>query len=220
MVIRDGLNCTALCLLYRNLVVIESEMKEVIPNRRDSAFGVLRRQNLAWKGVWLLAYYSFASILPGSPLPGARLGGWLRQFLARRIFKHVGQDVKIAKGVYFGSGKNVEIGSYSSLNTRCWLSNDVVIGENVMTGPEVMMISSSHNFDRHDVSMREQGAPPNRPVVIGNDVWIGARCILLPGVHIGDHCIVAAGSVVTKSTEPWSIVGGNPARIIRMRKEG
>lgn len=88
-----------------------------------------------------------------------------------------------------------------------------------MMGPEIIIISGSHNFERTDISMREQGAPPRRAVVIGNDVWIGTRSIILPGVNIGSHSIIGAGSVVTKDVPEWAIVAGNPAKIIRFRNE-
>ena len=66
--------------------------------------------------------------------------------------------------------------------------------------------------------MMEQGFEEERPVVIGNDVWIGDRVIILPGVHVGDGSILAAGAVVTKDVPPYAIVGGVPAKLIRMRK--
>lgn len=86
-----------------------------------------------------------------------------------------------------------------------------------MMGPDVMIISRSHGFDRTDVPMYRQVEADPKPVVIEDDVWIGARAILLPGVTIGEGTIVGAGSVVTKSVLPYSIVAGNPARIVRSR---
>ena len=67
--------------------------------------------------------------------------------------------------------------------------------------------------------MRVQGASDSRPITIDNDVWIGLRAMIMPGVTIGDHAIVAAGSVVTKDVPEWAIVGGNPAKIIKSRKD-
>jgi maltose O-acetyltransferase len=66
--------------------------------------------------------------------------------------------------------------------------------------------------------MMEQGFEEERPVRIGNDVWIGDRVIILPGVTIGDGCIIGAGSIVTHDTPPYSISAGNPARVIRYRR--
>ena len=67
--------------------------------------------------------------------------------------------------------------------------------------------------------MWKQKSEEPRPITIGNDVWIGSRVIILPGVHVGDGSVIGAGSVVTKDVEPYSIVAGNPARLIRKRVE-
>ena len=92
-----------------------------------------------------------------------------------------------------------------------------LIGRDVMMGPYVMMLSGSHNFERLDIPMREQGAPDRRAIIIGDDVWIGAKTIILPGVCVGSHSIIGAGSVVTKDVAPYSIIGGSPAKLIKMR---
>ena len=189
-----------------------------LPNFKDSPTSVLFRQKLGRRAIWLLIYYFIARQLPNSPLPGSSSAGRLRLFCATRIFRSVGTDVTIHSGVSFGSGRRVEIGDYSSLNANCSISNDTVIGSDVMMGPEVLVLSGSHNFNRVDIPMREQGAPDREPVVIGSDVWIGARSILLPGVSIGSHAIVGAGSIVTSNIPEWSIAAGNPARVLSYRK--
>ena len=86
-------------------------------------------------------------------------------------------------------------------------------------GTDVTIITRNHRFDRTDIPMMEQGFEEERPVYIGNDVWIGDRALILPGVHIGDGSIIAAGAVVTKDVSPYSIVAGVPARKIRDRFE-
>ena len=86
-------------------------------------------------------------------------------------------------------------------------------------GTDVTIITRNHRFDRTDIPMMEQGFEEERPVYIGNDVWIGDRVLILPGVHIGDGSIIAAGAVVTKDVPPYSIVAGVPARKIRDRFE-
>lgn len=88
-----------------------------------------------------------------------------------------------------------------------------------MMGTDVIIITRNHRFDRTDIPMMEQGFEEERPVYIGNDVWIGDRVLILPGVHIGDGSIIAAGAVVTKDVPPYSIVAGVPARKIRDRFE-
>ena len=88
-----------------------------------------------------------------------------------------------------------------------------------MMGTDVTIITRNHRFDRTDIPMMEQGFEEERPVYIGNDVWIGDRALILPGVHVGDGSIIAAGAVVTKDVPPYSIVAGVPARKIRDRFE-
>lgn len=86
-----------------------------------------------------------------------------------------------------------------------------------MMGPYCLIYTSNHCMDRVDVPMWRQGFTEVRPVVIEDDVWIGARVTLLPGVHIGRGSVIGAGSVVTKDVPAYSIVGGNPARVLKYR---
>ncbi len=88
-----------------------------------------------------------------------------------------------------------------------------------MMGQECAILTTNHRFDRLDIPMNEQGCSEIKPVVIGNDVWIGMHCIILPGVHIGNGAIIGAGSVVTKNVPDFAIVGGNPAKLISFRKQ-
>ena len=91
------------------------------------------------------------------------------------------------------------------------------IGENVMMGPDVTILSQTHNIERTDIPMGKQGMR-EAEVIIGNDVWIGMRSIIMPGVKIGDGAVIGAGAVVTKDVPDYAIVGGVPARIIKYRK--
>ena len=86
-----------------------------------------------------------------------------------------------------------------------------------MMGPEVVILSFNHDFSDIGKPMRLQGKAQEKPVVIGNDVWIGTRAIILPGVRIGDGAIIGAGSIVTHDVDPYAIVAGNPAKTIRFR---
>ena len=88
-----------------------------------------------------------------------------------------------------------------------------------MMGPYCTMMTYSHNHNRIDIPMNQQGFETEKIKFIGNDVWIGRNVIILPNANIGNHCIIGAGAVVTKDVPDYAIVGGNPARIIRMRNE-
>ena len=95
----------------------------------------------------------------------------------------------------------------------------VMIGKDVMMASEVIILTANHTFDRLDIPMRLQGARDVKPVRIGDDVWIGMRSIILPGVQIGRGAVIGAGAVVTKDVPEYAVVGGNPAKVIKFRNE-
>jgi maltose O-acetyltransferase len=119
--------------------------------------------------------------------------------------------------VYVGFGRGIIIGSNSGLGIGADLHGPLTIGDNVMISPSVMIHTTNHAFKDASVLIGAQGYDPPRPVLIEDDVWIGARAIILPGVTIGRGSVVGAGAVVAKSIEPFSIVVGNPARVIGSR---
>lgn len=88
-----------------------------------------------------------------------------------------------------------------------------------MMGPDVTIYGSNHAYDRTDIPMTQQGFKKYPPVVIEDDVWIGGHVIINAGRTIKKGSIVAAGSVVTKDFPEYSIIGGNPAKLIKIRIE-
>ena len=86
-----------------------------------------------------------------------------------------------------------------------------------MMGPDVTILTNTHNITRTDIPMGQQGSRV-AGVTIGNDVWIGMRSIIMPGVKIGNGVVIGAGAVVTKDVPNYAIVGGVPAKVIRYRK--
>lgn len=111
------------------------------------------------------------------------------------------------------------MGDNSGFGIDCVCSGELIIGNNIMMGPEYMFFSRQHRFDDTDIPMCLQGFTDPEPCVIGNDVWIGRRVMVMPGVHIGNHCIIWAGSVVTKDVPDWVKVAGSPAVVKEYRKE-
>ncbi|MCF7804249.1 MAG: acyltransferase [Candidatus Marinimicrobia bacterium] len=109
-------------------------------------------------------------------------------------------------------GDNSNIGPYSYIGC----SGYIEIGCNVMFGPRISVYSENHNFQRTDITIKEQGIE-RQFVKIEDDCWIGSNSVILPGVTIGKGVVVAAGSIVTKDIAPYSVVAGNPARILKNR---
>lgn len=133
------------------------------------------------------------------------------------MLENCGKNVNIESNATFSSKVTLE--DYSGIGINAKIYGTCHIGRYVMMGTDVTIITRNHRFDRTDIPMMEQGFGEERPVYIGNDVWIGDRVLILPGVHIGDGSIIAAGAVVTKNVPPYSIVAGVPARKIRDRFE-
>lgn len=167
--------------------------------------------------IYLLLYYAVASRLPMQPFPGGYLFNKFRFFLVSKIIRECGREVMVKDRCYFGDGSRISVGDYSQLGQNAHLVGTINIGREVLMGPDVVMMATSHEYARIDISMMSQGEAPERPINIGSDVWLGTRVIILPGVNIGDHSIVAAGAVVTRSFPPFAIIGGVPARQIGTR---
>lgn len=140
----------------------------------------------------------------------------VRALCGKLILEHCGKNVNIEKGASFG--KYVSLGDNSGIGINAMISNYVTIGKNVMMGPECMIFTSNHEFSNTEIPMCQQGFSEPRPVCIEDDVWIGARVIILPGVKIGRGSVIGAGSVVTKDVEEYTVVGGNPAKVLKRRK--
>lgn len=166
--------------------------------------------------LWWLAYYLFARHLPRSNVPYSFFSREIRSFFLRRLFFKFGQHVNIEPKVIFYNMSECEIGDYSGIGMGSYIGT-VKIGKDVMVGENLIALSQNHAFDDTKRPMREQGWQPDQPIVIEDDVWIGTRVIILPGVHIGKGSIIGAGSVVTRDVPQYSIVAGNPAKIIRNR---
>jgi maltose O-acetyltransferase len=150
-----------------------------------------------------------------------KLGGdKFRSYFASKMFKFSGKNIKIRKGAIIGSGKNTSIDDNSRIGTNCRLmiKEGLIIGKNVEMGPDVIFIDVNHNISNTDVPIIFQGDDIPKAIIIGDDVWIGARSIILPGVHVGKGTVIGAGTVLTKSTEEYSVVAGNPGKLIKKRK--
>jgi len=167
----------------------------------DAAFSVLDPR--AYLHLFrLVHYYNYSHV---TPRRGIRIGNG----------SSLAPNLSLRNGHLIEIGTDCHIGERSSL----WAGDShgkITIGNCVSFAPDVFVTASDYTFER-GIPFRKQ--PKNdRDVVIGNDVWLGAKVVVTAGVTIGDGCIVGAGAVVTKDIPSNSVAGGIPARVIKQRK--
>ena len=164
---------------------------------------------------WVL-YYFFARHLPRNYSPYAFGTKKIRAAICKPMFKTFGKNVGIGPKVEFFNVGESEIGDNSGIGAYS-LVGTVKIGNNVMVGTHCLFLSRNHRYDDLSIPMCKQGFHEDQPVVIEDDVWIGSNVIILPGVRVCHGSIIGAGAVVTKDVEPYSIMAGNPAKVIGRR---
>ena len=179
-----------------------------------------------WRGLW--------GWIPGGP------GTLIRRTFYRPLFHRAGKGLRTGVGVVVqgfhhivvGSGVGLNryaslyaargritlgdavfLGDFSSINAN---DADITIGSRVAIGPMVLIQGANHAFERADIPIVEQGHIPSF-VIIEDNVWIGARAVILPGVRVCSGAVVGAGSVVTRDVPSGAVVAGNPARVLRYR---
>ncbi len=162
-------------------------------------------------------YWMVARQLPWSSRPGGTVARAVRRALARRMLDSCGQAVNVEHGAWFGSGKGVRLGDRSSIGMDALIMGPIDIGDDVMMGPRCILVSNRHDISRPDVPMNSQGFTDARPIVIEDDVFVGAGATVLPGVRICTGSVVGAGAVVVKDVPPRCVVAGNPAEVVRTR---
>lgn len=170
---------------------------------------------------YLILYYGFVRYLPKSNVPLlGKMALYLRRWCCRHLFVECGMDLNVEQGAYFGNGRNFYIGNHVGIGKDfCSHNRIVTIHDGLLMGENVLFQGGAHFFANPDVPIGAGPHEPATPLEIAGDVWIGARVIVLPGCkRIGAHSIIGAGAVVTHDVPDYAIVGGNPAKIIRMRK--
>ena len=173
------------------------------------------------KIIKLIFYHLYYRVFRHLPASFERMGGVgfrSRYWACRHIFEYCGKNVNIEKGASFGRGTHIRIGDNSGLGINCVIPDGSVIGRDVMMGPNCYIHSVNHNFDRLDIPMNQQGATEASPIIIGDDVWIGRNVTIMRGRKIASGSIIASNCVLTKDFPEYSIVGGNPGKLIRSRK--
>ncbi len=137
-----------------------------------------------------------------------------RKELLKDLFGSTGENIYIEPNFRCDYGYNIHVGENFYANFECVILDvcEVRIGDNCMLAPGVHIYTATHPLDPVE---RNSGLEFGKPVVIGNNVWIGGKAIINPGVKIGDNAVIASGAVVVKDVPSDVLVGGNPARVIK-----
>lgn len=151
-------------------------------------------------------------------LPRHRIFNSLKSIYLKVQGAKVGRSVVFYPGVWINPGMKIEIGDYVDFakDVIVTTGGGVTIGNRVLIGYRTQILTSNHIIPKNKGSIFSSGHEKKK-VVIEDDVWIGASVIVLPGVKIGKGAVVAAGSIVTKDVNEFTIVGGNPAKLIKDR---
>lgn len=134
-----------------------------------------------------------------------------------KILHSLGEKTIIHPSVEIRHPHNISVGSNTRINhgTELHGAGGIKIGDDTLIAFDVMVFSDSREYQ--NTTLMKANEKVSKPVIVGNDVWIGARAIILPGITIEDHSIIGAGSVVTRNVSKWQIVAGNPAKVIGSR---
>lgn len=141
----------------------------------------------------------------------------LREIMSRLIGKKVDKTFRLFPPFYTDFGKNITIGKNVFINSGCHFQDQggIVIGDNALIGHNVVLATINHDLNPAN-NRKNYYAPIN----IASNVWIGSNATVLPCVTIGEWAVVAAGTVVTKDVPPYTVVGGIPAKVIKIVKKG
>ena len=136
-----------------------------------------------------------------------------------KFMKSCGKEFLAQPFAHIEHISNLTCGDRVSMNRGVWINafGGITIGNDVLIGPYTIIHSANHLIPNREKKVRG-GGHEKKPVSIGSDVWIGARATILPGINIGDGAVIGACSVVTHNVEPYAIVVGNPAKVIRYRE--
>jgi acetyltransferase-like isoleucine patch superfamily enzyme len=143
---------------------------------------------------------------------------FIKSLFLKLVKAKIGKRVVFYPGVWIAPGRNLVLGDDVdlALGVLITTTGGVEIGERTLIGYRTQIISGNHKIPNNKATIFGSGHEYGK-VKIGSDCWVGANCIIMPGVTIGDGAVIAGGSVVTKNVEAFTIVGGVPAKIIKSR---
>lgn len=160
-----------------------------------------------WNVVWVLLFRT---------TPRGNLFRWWRIALLRLFGAKVSWSSNVLPSCRIWQPWKLTMGNYACLSESvdCYSVDEIVIGNQATISQGVKLCTASHDITSRIMELKYA------PIVIGDDAWVAGWSLVLPGVKIGEGAVVAAGAVVTKDVEPWSVVGGNPAKFIKKRVIG
>lgn len=137
-----------------------------------------------------------------------------REQIIRRLFGRTGKHFYIEPAIFCGFGYNIEIGDYFFANNNCVFVDPakITFGEHVLLAPGCCFYTALHPLDAIN---RKLGLEKALPITVGDNVWFGGNCVVLPGVTVGSNTVIGAGSVVTKSIPSDALAYGNPCKVRR-----
>ncbi|MEG0545602.1 MAG: sugar O-acetyltransferase [Oscillospiraceae bacterium] len=141
-----------------------------------------------------------------------------REEILKKLLAEVGENCYVEPPLHANWGRHSHFGNnvYANFNLTLVDDTHIYVGDNVMFAPNVIVATAAHPIEPE---LRRKIAQFNIPVHIGNNVWIGAGAIILPGVNIGDNSVIGAGSVVTKDIPENVVAVGNPCKVLRKISE-
>ncbi|OGS10212.1 MAG: acetyltransferase [Elusimicrobia bacterium RIFOXYA1_FULL_47_7] len=141
--------------------------------------------------------------------------------LCKKRFKHFDESAEFRPGAYATPCSNISLGKNVIIRPETMLfagdeeNAGIIIEDDVMMGSGVHIYCTTHCFNNPDAPIINQGFYPSKPVVLKKGCWLGANCIILPGVTVGENSVVGAGSIVPKDVPSKVLAAGNPAKVIR-----
>lgn len=171
---------------------------------RNRHGGGSKLRRLVWEVVWAVLFRT---------TPRWCLNGW-RCFLLRVFGAKIGSGVRIQGGAKVWQPWRLTIGDNSWIDggVSLYSVDEIVIGANAVVSDGAFICTATHDISSETFELQTM------PVTIGDSAWVCAKATVLPGVKVGEGAIVAAGSVVSKDVEPWTVIGGNPAKFIKKRE--
>ncbi|CAM4174211.1 sugar O-acetyltransferase [Lederbergia lenta] len=184
------------------------ELKEITERMNNQKLYYCNNESLMTEQMgYLEMLYDFNSTRPSQQAE--------RNRMLKKMFAKIGENCYIEPPLHANwGGRNVHFGNdvYANFNLTLVDDCDIFVGDNVLFGPNVTVSAGTHPVHP---KLRSKQAQYNVPIHIGNNVWIGANSVILPGVHIGENTVIGAGSVVTKNIPANVVAVGSPCRVIR-----